>query len=47
MLCVSKCTRNVLVTASLSYKNTYISEKDKISVIKKKTFSFYKFSCAQ
>ena len=44
MLCVSKCTRNVLVTASLSYKNTYISEKDKISVIKKKLFLFTNFS---
>ena len=46
MLCVSKCTRNVLMTANLSYKKTYISEKDKICLIKK-TFSFYKFSCAQ
>ena len=33
MLCVSKFTRNVLITANLSYKKTYISEKDKISVI--------------
>ena len=33
MLCVSKCTRNVLITANLSYKKTYISEKGKISII--------------
>ena len=33
MLCVSKCTRNVLITANLSYKNTYISEKDITCVI--------------
>ena len=33
MLCVSKCTRNVLITANLSYKKTYISEKYKISVV--------------
>ena len=33
MLCVSKCTRNVLTTANLSCKKTYISEKDKIKVI--------------
>ena len=44
---MSKCTRNVLTTASLSYKKTYILEKDKINVIKKKTFTFYKFFCAQ
>ena len=30
---MAKCTKNVLITASLSYKITYISEKDKISVI--------------
>ena len=33
MLCGSKYTRNVLITANLSYKKPYISEKDKISVI--------------
>ena len=33
MLCVSKCTRNVLITANLSYKKTYILVKDKTSVI--------------
>ena len=33
MLCVSKYTRNVLITANLSYKKPYISEKDKISVV--------------
>ena len=33
MLCMSKCTRNVLKIANLSYKKTYISEKDKTSVI--------------
>ena len=46
MLCVSKYTRNVLITANLSYKKPYISEKDKILVLKN-TFSFYKFFCAQ
>ena len=45
MLCVSKCTRNVLTTANLSYKNTYISEKDKISVIKKNFFILQIFLC--
>ena len=44
MLCVSKCTRNVLITANLSYKKTYISKKDKISVIKKILFHFKNFS---
>ena len=33
MLCVSKYTRNVLITANLSYKKPYISEKDKIRVV--------------
>ena len=33
MLCVSKYTRNVLITANLSYKKLYISKKDKISLI--------------
>ena len=33
MLCVSKYTRNVLITASLSYKKPYIPEKDKISEV--------------
>ena len=47
MLCVSKYTRNVLMTANLSYKKLYMSEKDKISVILKNTFSFYKIFCAQ
>ena len=27
MLCMSKYTRNVLITANLSYKKPYISEK--------------------
>ena len=45
MLCVSKYTRIVLITANFSYKMPYISEKDKISVLKKN--SFYKFFCAQ
>ena len=44
MLCVSKCTRIVLITANLSYKKTYISEKDKISVIQKILFHFTIFS---
>ena len=46
MLCVSKCTRDVLTTANSSYKKTYISEKDKISVIKKLHF-YFKFFFAQ
>ena len=33
MLCVSKYTKNVLITTNLSYKKRYISEKDKISVV--------------
>ena len=33
MLCVSKYTRSVLITATLSYKKPYISEKDKINII--------------
>ena len=33
MLSMSKYIRNVLITAKLSYKKPYISEKDKISVI--------------
>ena len=33
MLCVSKYTINMLITANLSYKKPYISEKDKISVV--------------
>ena len=33
MLCVSIYTRNVLITANLSYKKPYISEKEKNSVI--------------
>ena len=33
MLCVSKYTRNLLVTANLSYKKPYASEKDKFSVV--------------
>ena len=27
MLCVSKYTRNVLITANLNYKKPYLSEK--------------------
>ena len=41
---MSKCTRNVLVNANLSYKKTYISEKDRINVIKKIFFPFTNFS---
>ena len=41
MLCVFKYTRNVLITANLSYKKTYISEKDKINVIKKKNLQIF------
>ena len=33
MLCVSKYTRNVLITANLSYKKPYLSENNKISVV--------------
>ena len=33
MLCVSKYTRNMVITANLSYKNPYISEKNKFSVV--------------
>ena len=33
MLCVFKCTRIKLISANLSHKKTYISEKDKISAI--------------
>ena len=44
MLSVSKYIRNVLITANLSYKKPYISEIDKISVLKKKLFHFSKFS---
>ena len=33
MLCVSKCIKNVLITANLSNEKTCIAEKDKIKVI--------------
>ena len=37
-------TRNVLISANLSYKLPNISEKDKINVIKKNIFYFTFFS---
>ena len=44
MLCMSKYTRNVLITANISYKKPCISEKDKISIILKIIFHFTNFS---
>ena len=44
MLCVSKCIKNELTTANLSYKKIYISKKDNISVIQKIIFHLTKFS---
>ena len=42
---MSYYTRNVLITANLSYKMRNMSEKDKINVIN--FFIFFNFFCAQ